>query len=177
MLDHCMIFHKSGMVLWKKDYVAWGAGEESLMDVFIKEVLVTQKENVLQSWASGVYGFTWKIVNALEIVVVLVYQKMLVLPYVDDLADSLATEFCKAYEAVLNGGIVSISSYDQEFHFDKSFEKLFKTSFQKFQGKNASTTSNNSSSNNLSNKNQKNNQNQKDKGKDAVSSRDRKSVV
>ncbi|CAM9860817.1 unnamed protein product, partial [Phaeothamnion confervicola] len=81
MLDQVCIFDKSGVVLWSK---TMSKLKGSPVNDLIKSVLLEERggsASVTTDW----YKLQWTLANELDFVVVVVYQKMLQLAYVDEL--------------------------------------------------------------------------------------------
>ncbi|KAI8324676.1 SRP54-domain-containing protein [Martensiomyces pterosporus] len=83
MLDKFTIATKGGIVLWSKDYAPI-SGQP--LNSLVQEVLIqsSRTENTSR-YVTGPYSLQWTFANELNVIFIAVYQKILQLPYLDDL--------------------------------------------------------------------------------------------
>jgi signal recognition particle receptor subunit alpha len=128
MWDHISIFSKTGVVLWQRSMQklkSVGAGGGSPINELVRTVLLEDKAG--QSTTFDSYALKWTFENELDLVVVIVYQKMLQCVYAEELVESVKAQFVKVFGADLakqvQGGRGCISCASLPLNFDKHFDK------------------------------------------------------
>ncbi|CEH16027.1 signal recognition particle receptor alpha chain [Ceraceosorus bombacis] len=87
MLDHFTIFMRSGAVLWSRTFTPTGpAANEAIsaVDSLVRGVLVEERGDE-QRWEKDSFALQWTFANELELVFVVVYQRILQLSYIPEL--------------------------------------------------------------------------------------------
>ena len=102
MLDHVSVFTKTGVVLWSRT-MAKLKGTTNPVNTLIADVLLEEKGGGTRSHTIDQYTLRWRLVNELELVIVVVYQKILQLLYVDDLLEAVAREIVTRFGDGLRG--------------------------------------------------------------------------
>jgi len=89
MLDHCLALRKNGVLLWRQ---SWAPMKGNPVDSLIRTVLMEERGGVdiYQDDASTV---KWSIDNELDIIIVAIYQRGLVLQYIDELLTVCKQQF------------------------------------------------------------------------------------
>jgi len=89
MLDHCLVLRKNGVLLWRQ---SWAPMKGNPVDSLIRTVLMEERGGVdiYQDDASTV---KWSIDNELDIIIVAIYQRGLVLQYIDELLTVCKQQF------------------------------------------------------------------------------------
>ena len=99
MLDSFQIFTKGGLILFQ--WSLMDAPKGSPVDELVKQCLLEERAGETEFThvaGSSAYTLRWRTHNALGLVFVAVYQKILRLDYVDDLLDGCRAAFAKAYD-------------------------------------------------------------------------------
>ena len=106
MIDFFCIFTTTGLVLWTKTFCEI-VGKP--VNHLIKNVLLAERTNEKQ-FIEGQYVLKWSLNNDLGVVFVVVYQRVLQLPYIDDLLASVKRSFTATFEGEfpLSGLCVSL---------------------------------------------------------------------
>eukprot|EP01123_Difflugia_compressa_P010156 TRINITY_DN3652_c0_g1_i1.p1 TRINITY_DN3652_c0_g1~~TRINITY_DN3652_c0_g1_i1.p1 ORF type:complete len:603 (+),score=143.57 TRINITY_DN3652_c0_g1_i1:125-1933(+) len=117
MLEHFVIFTKSGFVLWQNTSAVLIGNP---VNELIKTVLLEERAGLDSFSYEGKYTLKWTQANDCNLVFVAVYQKILhaSLSYIDDLLD----ETKKAFISIYGSDIKPFQNYS----FDKQFEALLK---------------------------------------------------
>ena len=99
MLDSFQIFTKGGLILFQ--WSLMDAPKGSPVDELVKQCLLEERAGETEFThvaGSSAYTLRWRTHNALGLVFVAVYQKILRLDYVDDLLDRCRDAFAEAYD-------------------------------------------------------------------------------
>ena len=116
MIDFFCIFTTTGLVLWSKTFCEV-VGQP--VNKLIKNVLLAERTNEKQFF-DGQYVLKWSLNNDLGVVFVVVYQRVLQLPYIDDLLASVKRTFTATFEGQfpLSGLFLFASVLTNSTHFD-----------------------------------------------------------
>ncbi|RHY20767.1 hypothetical protein DYB36_011162, partial [Aphanomyces astaci] len=110
MLDHVSIFSQSGTVLWSRSMCKLrGNPVDQLVKTVLLEERLGRKEFNYES-----YQMRWSLENKLQLVLVVVYQKVLQLLYVDELLERLKREVVASFADEIRTR-VQIASFDSTF--------------------------------------------------------------
>ncbi|KAJ2162615.1 hypothetical protein GGF46_000488 [Coemansia sp. RSA 552] len=122
MLDQFVIATKGGVVLWTKEY-AEVAGQP--VDALVRDVLIQQGARTEQraKYTTKAYSLEWTFANELNVIFVAVYQKILQLPYMEDLLRLVRRHFIARFEQEIRalvdpavcGEFPSFDGFDEEF--------------------------------------------------------------
>ncbi|THH04688.1 hypothetical protein EW145_g5324 [Phellinidium pouzarii] len=135
MLDHCSISHKGGVVLWSRSFTPAAAQATSNpatspVNFLIREVLIEGRSGEDRYEKDG-YAIRWTLVNELELIFVVAYQRILQLTYVEDLLTAIKALFIKLFEPFLATFVASLHALNnksmragllQTWDFSKAFE-------------------------------------------------------
>ena len=97
MLDLVSVFSKSGAVLWQ---CSWATLKGDPVNSAIHQVLLEDRAGALDQWQDANYTVKWSVDNEMDIVAVAVYQRVLVLGYVDELLTRVINAFKKELQQV-----------------------------------------------------------------------------
>ena len=112
MIDKFVIFSKSGLVLWQQVQGKLASDPvNELIGTVLMEDRITDK-----SFTRGDSKLQWTVDNQLDLVFVVVYQKILTLVYIDDLLDQVKSEFGAKYSKKL--------PLSRGVEFKKSFDRI-----------------------------------------------------
>ncbi|KDN53026.1 hypothetical protein K437DRAFT_135739 [Tilletiaria anomala UBC 951] len=104
MLDHFTIFTRTGVVLWSKSFTPTVADDldkpSNPIDSLIRETFVEERTADRKYEKDG-YTIRWSFANDLELIYVVVYQRILQLSYIDDLLDQVKSAFVQLFESFL----------------------------------------------------------------------------
>ena len=89
MLDHCLILRKNGVVLWRG---SWATMKGNPVDALIRTVLMEERGGV-DVYNDDANTVKWTLDNDLDLLFVVVYQRGLVLQYVDELLVACKQQF------------------------------------------------------------------------------------
>ncbi|KAJ2779213.1 hypothetical protein GGI15_003948 [Coemansia interrupta] len=123
MLDQFTIATKGGVVLWSKDYASVGVQP---VDSLIQEVLIqSSRTDSSSKYISGSHALQWTFANELNVIFIAVYQKILQLPYIEDLLKHVKRHFIARFESEIKQ-LVDADCLDiPEFEvFDDEFEQV-----------------------------------------------------
>ncbi|KAA1474879.1 P-loop containing nucleoside triphosphate hydrolase protein [Dentipellis sp. KUC8613] len=136
MLDHCSISHKGGLVLWSRSFTPDAAhlasSPASPVNSLIREVLI-EGRSVDKKFERDGYAVKWTLVNNLELIFVVAYQRILQLTYVDDLLEAMKTLFVRMFQPFITTFVASLhadrgtavskpSAEGVSWNFAKAFE-------------------------------------------------------
>ncbi|KAJ2425124.1 hypothetical protein GGF47_002640, partial [Coemansia sp. RSA 2524] len=131
MLDHFAIATKGGVVLWAKDYTDVTGNP---VNALIQDVLIQSTQTSSTKHNSGSYTLQWAFANELNVIFVAVYQKMLQLPYLDDLLTLVKRHFVARFAAEIrmltDGDTASFPSFDS---FDEEFDLVWQAVEERFE--------------------------------------------
>ncbi|KAK1610682.1 hypothetical protein QYE76_034355 [Lolium multiflorum] len=96
MLEELLIFTRGGLILWSLAGGAAAALKGSPVDALVRSFLLDGRP-CGSGFAHGPHALRWAFHNALGLVFVAVYRKVLHLLYVDDLLAAVAAEFARIY--------------------------------------------------------------------------------
>lgn len=126
MIDSVTIVTKGGLVLWKiTDFPL--AGEP--VNALIKNVLLEDRLSE-KSYNYEKYTLKWTLENDLNLIFVVVYQKLIQLLYVEELLELVKQKFIEMFESVLeeakkSSNAVFILSHHR-FAFDQEYRRILK---------------------------------------------------
>lgn len=83
MIDECIVFSRSGSVLWKRTLSKLSGNP---VNSLIQNVLLEDRSGDKQ-YIQDTYALKWRFENKLDFVCVVIYQKVLQLSYIDELLD------------------------------------------------------------------------------------------
>ncbi|KAI9278276.1 signal recognition particle, alpha subunit, N-terminal-domain-containing protein [Phascolomyces articulosus] len=115
MLDQFAILSKGGFVLWQKTFIPVMG---SPIDTLIKDVLIEERAGTNIFYKDS-YALKWTFANEVDLVFVVAFQKILQLPYVDELLETVKQLFIKTFEQDIksNNGIEGdYASFDEMFN-------------------------------------------------------------
>mmetsp|Transcript_98687 Transcript_98687/g.282118 ORF Transcript_98687/g.282118 Transcript_98687/m.282118 type:complete len:601 (+) Transcript_98687:659-2461(+) len=133
MLDHVSVFSKSGVVLWQKSMaklkpVVGGSSKGmNVVDALISNTLLEEKGGSDRSAEIDSYMLRWTLANELELVFVVIYQKLIPLLYIEDLLEGMKAQFVKLFAAEIKA--MNASTYP--LPFDEPFEKCLRKAQRK----------------------------------------------
>ncbi|KAI5900217.1 P-loop containing nucleoside triphosphate hydrolase protein [Schizophyllum commune H4-8] len=111
MLDLCSIFHKGGIVLWSRSFTpeasALATSAASPVNSLVRDALIEGRTGEDKYEKDG-YAVKWTLVNDLELIFVVAYQRILQLTYVEDLLTALKAIFVKLYGPFLTTFVASL---------------------------------------------------------------------
>ncbi|KAJ1722869.1 hypothetical protein LPJ53_002739 [Coemansia erecta] len=123
MLDQFTIATKGGVVLWSKDYTSVGVQP---VDSLVQDVLIqSSRTDSSSKYISGSHALQWTFANELNVIFIAVYQKILQLPYIEDLLKHVKRHFIARFESEIKQ-LVDADCLDiPEFEiFDDEFEQV-----------------------------------------------------
>ncbi|KAI8462077.1 signal recognition particle receptor subunit alpha [Phakopsora pachyrhizi] len=135
MLDHVHIFHRGGLVVWSKSYVA----TPSPVNIFIRQFFIDQnyqRPDSLNDSAEiqlGSHSLAWNLSNRFGLVFVVIYQRILQLTYINELLESINTSFISLYSSILQSEFRSSKILDLGSRLStRGFQTLFRAWDQNF---------------------------------------------
>jgi len=114
MLDQITVFNQAGPILWSKS-LAPLKGDP--LNELIRNIFLEGRFGAT-SFISGQYEMKWKLINEFHVVIVAVYQKVIRLPYVEELLEKIKNEIIERYGPLLK------QIPFKKIRFDKHFEKI-----------------------------------------------------
>ena len=81
MLDHCLILRKNGVLLWRS---SWATMKGNPVDALIRTVLMEERGGV-DVYQDDANTVKWTLDNDLDLLFIVIYQRGLVLQYVEEL--------------------------------------------------------------------------------------------
>ncbi|KAJ1638711.1 Longin-like domain-containing protein [Pavlovales sp. CCMP2436] len=97
MIDHFVVLLKSGIVLFIKSFSPLSS--DSPVDCLIRDVLLEERHGE-NSYSTGSFTLKWTQAPDLGVLLVVAYQKILQLAYIDELLEVAKTEFAQLLSAV-----------------------------------------------------------------------------
>eukprot|EP01095_Lingulamoeba_sp_RSL-Kostka_P015408 TRINITY_DN7087_c0_g1_i1.p1 TRINITY_DN7087_c0_g1~~TRINITY_DN7087_c0_g1_i1.p1 ORF type:complete len:632 (+),score=226.68 TRINITY_DN7087_c0_g1_i1:126-2021(+) len=125
MLENFTVFSRVGVVLFSHEFVPKLSGNP--LNKMIKTVLL-QEQNV-NKVKIGNYNMEWMVDNNTELIFIAVYQKSLVVKYVDILLNFVKNDFLKKFFEGKD------KNKDIEYIMDTNFQELYDERFLKIQKK------------------------------------------
>ncbi|XP_044951974.1 signal recognition particle receptor subunit alpha-like [Hordeum vulgare subsp. vulgare] len=95
MLEELLIFTRGGLILWSLAGAA-AALKGSPIDALVRSFLL-EGRSASAGFTHGPYALRWAYDNALGLVLIAVYRRVLHLLYVDDLLAAISAEFARIY--------------------------------------------------------------------------------
>ncbi|KAJ2760972.1 hypothetical protein H4S06_001452 [Coemansia sp. BCRC 34490] len=138
MLDQFTIATKGGVVLWDKKYTEM-AGTPA--NTLIQTELIPagggeQQQTRARRYTTGPYAVQWTFANELNVIFVAVYQKILQLPYMDELLRAVKRHFVRRFEDEIRalgattteagGGAAMVAAFPDFGAFDEEFENVWR---------------------------------------------------
>eukprot|EP01087_Luapelamoeba_hula_P010125 TRINITY_DN2667_c0_g1_i1.p1 TRINITY_DN2667_c0_g1~~TRINITY_DN2667_c0_g1_i1.p1 ORF type:complete len:642 (-),score=141.05 TRINITY_DN2667_c0_g1_i1:55-1938(-) len=126
MLDKATVFTKGGIVLWSSTFAAIHAATDPVDD-FVRTVLLEERVgSEKKNFISGDYSVTWTLHNDLELIFVVVCQKILQLLYIDELLSAMKDKFCALFADTLRATKTPLLSFTsaQTHPFTRQFNKI-----------------------------------------------------
>ncbi|KAJ2517992.1 hypothetical protein GGI11_002998, partial [Coemansia sp. RSA 2049] len=139
MLDQFTIATKGGVVLWDKKYTEM-AGTPA--NTLIQMELIPaggggeQQQTRARRYTTGPYAVQWTFANELNVIFVAVYQKILQLPYIDELLRAVKRHFVRRFEDEIRalgattteagGGAAMLAAFPDFGAFDEEFENVWR---------------------------------------------------
>ncbi|KAI9310431.1 signal recognition particle, alpha subunit, N-terminal-domain-containing protein [Dichotomocladium elegans] len=114
MLDYFGVISKGGYILWQKSFTQLMG---SPIDELIKNVLIEERAGT-DTFLKGNYALKWTFANEVDLVFVVVYQKILQLGYIDELLETVKKLFLDLFAssiAIDNGINCNYNSFDSAF--------------------------------------------------------------
>ena len=93
MIDKFVIFSKTGIVLWSKLLAPLKADPVSTL---VKTVLLEERSGA-KSHNLEDYTLQWTFANEMDLVFVVVYQKILTLVYIEELLEKIKEQFANKF--------------------------------------------------------------------------------
>ncbi|KAG7396476.1 hypothetical protein PHYBOEH_002242 [Phytophthora boehmeriae] len=120
MIDHFVIFSKTGTVLWSRTLCKLGGDP---VDNLINRVLMEDRAGE-KKFIDDAYAMQWVFENKLDLVFVVVYQKILQLLYIEELLEIVKKDFIAMFpQQIANKTPVK---------YEDKFTKILKTTELKF---------------------------------------------
>jgi signal recognition particle receptor subunit alpha len=120
MIDHFVIFSKTGTVLWSRTLCKLGGDP---VDRLINRVLMEDRAGE-KKFIDDAYAMQWVFENKLDLVFVVVYQKILQLLYIEELLEIVKKDFIALFpQQIANKTPVK---------FEDRFTKILKATELKF---------------------------------------------
>jgi signal recognition particle receptor subunit alpha len=116
MIDKFVIFSKTGIVLWSKMMCALKAAPVSTL---VKTVLLEERSGAKKHHQDD-YALQWAFANEMDLVFVVVYQKILTLMYIDDLLEQIKDKFMAKFPDYS-------ASSGMDLPFDDDFVKILRS--------------------------------------------------
>ncbi|KAI8060723.1 SRP54-type protein [Gongronella butleri] len=130
MLDLFTILNKGGLVLWQQNFAPVAA--QGPVTALIKDVLIEER-GATNTYLKDTYALKWTFANQLDLIFVVAYQKILQLPFLDELLETVKRLFIDTYRQDI--------TKDQGIHGDYSgFTPMFQQVLQNLESKYASQT-------------------------------------
>ncbi|GAB9462668.1 hypothetical protein Gpo141_00000156 [Globisporangium polare] len=125
MIDHFAIFSKTGTVLWSKTLCKLSGDP---IDTLINRVLMEDRAGE-KKFISDAYQMQWAFENKLDLVFVVVYQKILQLLYIEELLEIVKKDFISLFPEQI--------ATKEPVAYEDQFLKLLKATELKFAQKQA----------------------------------------
>ncbi|KAF1332049.1 Signal recognition particle receptor subunit alpha, partial [Globisporangium splendens] len=120
MIDHFAVFSKTGTVLWSKTLCKL-TGDP--IDTLINRVLMEDRSGE-KKFINDAYQMQWVFENKLDLVFVVVYQKILQLLYIEELLEIVKKDFIALFPHQI--------AHKEPVTYDEQFLKILKTTELKF---------------------------------------------
>jgi signal recognition particle receptor subunit alpha len=120
MIDHFAVFSKTGTVLWSKTLCKL-TGDP--IDTLINRVLMEDRSGE-KKFINDAYQMQWVFENKLDLVFVVVYQKILQLLYIEELLEIVKKDFIALFPHQI--------AHKDPVTYDEQFLKILKSTELKF---------------------------------------------
>ncbi|KAJ2452036.1 hypothetical protein EV183_003214 [Coemansia sp. RSA 2336] len=131
MLDQFTIATKGGVVLWSKGYTDISG---TPVDSLIRDVLIQNTRTSSTKYHSGPYSVQWTFANELNVIFVAVYQKILQLPYLEELLRMVkrhfVARFAQEIKELVDPNNAEFPSFDA---FDEEFEQVWRAVEERYE--------------------------------------------
>ncbi|KAJ1864260.1 hypothetical protein LPJ78_003489 [Coemansia sp. RSA 989] len=131
MLDQFTIATKGGVVLWSKGYTDISG---TPVDSLIRDVLIQNTRASSTKYHSGPYSVQWTFANELNVIFVAVYQKILQLPYLEELLRLVkrhfVARFAQEIKELVDPDNAEFPSFDA---FDEEFEQVWRAVEERYE--------------------------------------------
>ncbi|PWN54062.1 P-loop containing nucleoside triphosphate hydrolase protein [Violaceomyces palustris] len=103
MLDHFTIFTRNGLVMWSKSFTPALTNQSNSsshpVNALIKQAFLEQRTSEAKFDKDG-YTLRWTFANEIELVFVVVYQRILQLSYIDELLETVKNLFTELFTPI-----------------------------------------------------------------------------
>ncbi|KAJ2032515.1 hypothetical protein IWW57_000182 [Coemansia sp. S610] len=127
MLDQFTIATKGGIVLWSKAYAPI---THRPVDLLVQDVLIqsTRLDSTSSNkYHTGTYSLQWGFANELNVIFIAVYQKILQLPYLEDLLRHVKNHFVARFQQELKMLVdPECTTFPDFSEFELEFEKVWR---------------------------------------------------
>nr|CCA22298.1 signal recognition particle receptor subunit alpha [Albugo laibachii Nc14] len=120
MIDHFIVFSKSGLVLWSQTICKLN---NDPIQALIQQVLLQDRSGDKKFFFDS-YCMQWTFENKLELVFVVVYQKILQLMYIEELLERVKKDFVTQFRMEIMGQV--------PVKFDRQFSIMMKETESKY---------------------------------------------
>ncbi|KAJ2462161.1 hypothetical protein GGI03_004655 [Coemansia sp. RSA 2337] len=127
MLDQFTIATKGGIVLWSKAYapITHRPVDSLVQDVLIQSTRLDSSSS--SKYHAGTYSLQWTFANELNVIFIAVYQKILQLPYLEDLLHHVKKHFVTRFEQEIKLLVDSECTVFPDFSdFEQEFEQVWR---------------------------------------------------
>ncbi|KAJ2631864.1 hypothetical protein H4R22_001667 [Coemansia sp. RSA 1290] len=122
---------KGGVVLWSKGYTDISG---TPVDSLIRDVLIQNTRASSTKYHSGPYSVQWTFANELNVIFVAVYQKILQLPYLEELLRLVkrhfVARFAQEIKELVDPDNAEFPSFDA---FDEEFEQVWRAVEERYE--------------------------------------------
>ncbi|KAJ2005873.1 hypothetical protein H4R26_001715 [Coemansia thaxteri] len=128
MLDQFTIATKGGVVLWSKAYAPI---DNCPVDSLVQDVLIQSNRldnsSISNKYHSGAYTLQWTFANELNVMFVAVYQKILQLPYLEELLRHVKKHFVARFQQEIKMLLDPECTEFPDFNdFEQEFEQVWR---------------------------------------------------
>ncbi|KAJ2737158.1 hypothetical protein IW152_000179 [Coemansia sp. BCRC 34962] len=127
MLDQFTIATKGGIVLWSKAYAPI---THRPVDLLVQDVLIQSTRldsSTSNKYHTGSYSLQWAFANELNVIFIAVYQKILQLPYLEDLLRHVKNHFVTRFQQEIKMLVDPECTVFPDFsEFELEFEKAWR---------------------------------------------------
>ncbi|EGF76943.1 hypothetical protein BATDEDRAFT_14566 [Batrachochytrium dendrobatidis JAM81] len=119
MIDQITILTQGGAVLWTRRLFSTQSNTLDLVNALISNVLLEERAGK-DAYLVDPFLLKWTFANEVGLVFVAVHQKVLSLPYIDELLQAIKSTFCSRFKNIIG----DISHIDEYAEFDDVFDTI-----------------------------------------------------
>jgi signal recognition particle receptor subunit alpha len=128
MIDNITVITKGGLVIWTQNFIEKGL-KGNPINKLIQEIFIQEKGSQ-SSFSDDTYTLKWSFQNELDLIFIIVYQKLFSISYIDELLtitkEKFVEELDKSYKDVKDLSLVNIDFSEEFSNITRAVEERYK---------------------------------------------------